>query len=75
VASSLIEDYIAWDPVINDGASVIEAIDAERRFRLSFWDALVIVAAHRAGAGVVLSEDFSHGQKYGDVQAVDPFSA
>jgi predicted nucleic acid-binding protein len=72
-ARSLIEDYIAWDPVINDGTSVIEAIDIERRFRLSFWDALIIVAAHRAGAGVVLSEDFSHGQKYGDVQVVDPF--
>ena len=74
-ARSLIEDYIAWDPVVNDGASVLEAIDLGRRYRLSFWDALIIVGAHRAGAGVVLSEDFSHGQNYGDVQMVDPFRA
>jgi predicted nucleic acid-binding protein len=72
-ARSLIADYLAWDPVVIDGTSVLEAIDAERRHRLSFWDALIIVAAQASGAGTILSEDFNHGQKYDSVQVLNPF--
>ena len=71
---SLIADYLAWNPVVIDGTSVLEAIDAERRYRLSFWDALIVVAAQASGAGILLSEDFNDGQKYGSVQVVNPFS-
>jgi predicted nucleic acid-binding protein len=71
---SLIADYLAWNPVVIDGTSVLEAIDAERNYRLSFWDALIVVAAQASGAGIILSEDFNHGQKYGSVQVVNPFS-
>ena len=72
-ARSLVADYMAWDPVVNDGTSILEAMDAERRYKISFWDALIIVAAQRSEAGVILSEDFSHGQKYGSVRVLNPF--
>ena len=38
-ARSLVADYMAWDPVVNDGTSVLEAMDVERRYKISFWDA------------------------------------
>ena len=72
-ARSLVADYMAWDPVVNDGTSILEAMDAERRYKISFWDALIIIAAQRSEAGVILSEDFSHGQKYGSVRVQNPF--
>ena len=72
-ARSLVADYMAWDPVVNDGTSILEAMDAERRHKISFWDALIIVAAQKCEADVILSEDFSHGQKYGSVRIVNPF--
>ena len=72
-ARSLVADYMAWDPVVNDGTSILEAIDAERRYKISFWDALIIVAAQKSEADVILSEDFSHGQKYGSVRVLNPF--
>ncbi len=72
-ARSLVADYMAWDPVVNDGTSILEAMDAERRYKISFWDALIIIAAQRSEADVVLSEDFSHGQKYGSVRVLNPF--
>ncbi len=72
-ARSLVADYMAWDPVVNDGTSILEAMDAERRYKISFWDALIIIAAQRSEAGVILSEDFSHGQKYGSVRVLNPF--
>jgi len=74
-ARSLIADYLAWDPVVNDGTSILEAMDAERHFKISFWDALIIVAARKCEADVILSENFNHGQKYGSVRAVNPFES
>ncbi|NIA27702.1 MAG: hypothetical protein GWP02_06565 [Desulfobulbaceae bacterium] len=27
-ARSLVADYMAWDPIVNDGTSILEAMDA-----------------------------------------------
>lgn len=72
-ARSLVADYMAWDPVVNDGTSILEAMDAERHYKISFWDALIVVAAQKSEADVILSEDFGHGQKYGSVRVLNPF--
>ena len=74
-ARSLVADYMAWDPIVNDGTSILEAMDAEHRHKLSFWDALIVVAAQKVDADVILSEDFSHGQKFGAVRVLNPFFA
>ena len=73
-ARTLVADYLAWDPIVNDGAAVLEAVDVGHRHQLSFWDALVVVAALRGGASVIYSEDFNHGQKFGSVQVLNPFA-
>ena len=72
-ARRLVTDYLAWDPIVNDGVAVLEAVDLGYRHRLSFWDALVVVAAVKGGASVIYSEDFNHGQQFGSVQVVNPF--
>jgi len=72
-ARALITDYMSWNPVINDGATMLDAIDVEQRFKLSFWDAMIVVAAQKSGASVLLSEDFNNGQKFGPVQVRNPF--
>ena len=72
-ARALVVDYLAWDPFVNDGATVLEAVDAECRHQLSFWDALVVVAAVKSGASVIYSEDFNHGQTFGSVRVLNPF--
>ena len=72
VSSLLVEDLDSL-PDDHERKLMLEAIDAERRHRLSFWDALIIVAAQASGAGTILSEDFNHGQKYGSVEVVNPF--
>lgn len=73
-ARILISDYLAWDPIVNDGASMLEAIDLEQRYQLSFWDSLIVAAAHRGGASVIYSEDFNHGQSFGSVEVQNPFA-
>ncbi len=74
-ARSLVADYMAWDPIVNDGTSILEAMDVERRYKISFWDALIVVAAQQAEADVILSEDFNHGQQFGSVRVMNPFVA
>lgn len=56
-----------------DTALVLDAIRTSRTWKVSFWDALVLGAANGAGCARVLSEDLSHGQRYGDVVVENPF--
>ena len=68
----IVADYLTWQVVVNSGESILEALDLEARFQISFWDALVLQAAHAAGAEVVYSEDLSDDQTYGPVRVVNP---
>lgn len=68
----LVADYLSWRVVVNDGSAVLEALDIQARFKMSFWDALIIQAAQTAGAEILYSEDLSDGQQYGDLRVVNP---
>ena len=70
----IVSDYLAWQVVVNEGDSILEALDIEARYQVSFWDALIIQAAHVAGAEILYSEDLSDGQLYGDVRVRNPFT-
>jgi predicted nucleic acid-binding protein len=72
-AKGVLTDYLAWEVVVNDGVALLEALELESRYGLSFWDALIVQAANAAGAEGLCSEDFNHGQVYGMVTAVNPF--
>src|SRR5262245_2860282 len=69
----IVSDYLAWQVVVNGGDSILEALDIEARHQVSFWDALVIQAAHTGGAEILYSEDLSDGQRYGMVKVENPF--
>jgi predicted nucleic acid-binding protein len=68
----IVSDYLTWHVVVNGGESILEAMDLESRYRIAFWDAMVIQAAQLSGADVLYSEDLSDGQKYGSVQVINP---
>ena len=69
----LIRDYLSWDVVVNTPESIFEALAIQSRYKVSFWDALIVQAAIYSGAETLYSEDLSHGQKYAAVQVVNPF--
>lgn len=68
----IVSDYLTWQVIVNGGESILEAMDLESRYQISFWDAMVIQAAQLSGADVLYSEDLSDGQKYGTVQVINP---
>jgi predicted nucleic acid-binding protein len=72
-ARAVIADYLRWEVVVNTGESILDAIALERRYQLSFWDALIVQAARACGAEVVYSEDLSPGQVYDSVRVISPF--
>jgi predicted nucleic acid-binding protein len=60
--------------VVTIGPELIhEAIDTSVQNKLSFWDALVIVAAESANCGLLYSEDMNAGQAVRNVRIANPF--
>lgn len=70
----VVRDYATWEVVVNTAESIAQALEIEARYRISFWDALIVQAAEDAGAAVLYSEDLAKGQKYGAVRVVNPFA-
>ena len=72
-ARRFVEDYLCWEVIINDGDSILGALDLERRFGINFWDCLIVHAANHSGAETLYTEDLNHGQVYGNVEVTNPF--
>jgi len=62
-------------PVVEiDAGLVARAIENRREFGISYWDGLIVAAAERSGCTHILSEDFTHGRSYRNIQAMNPFA-
>ena len=59
--------------VWTDYPLIVAGIETALRFGVSYWDGAIIAAAERLGAPILYTEDLNHGQRYGSVQAVNPF--
>lgn len=53
---------------------ITRAIDIKIKWRLSYWDSLILSAAERAQCSKIYSEDFSDGRSYDSVRACNIFS-
>ena len=56
-------------------AHVDLALETTARFRVSYFDALILAAARLAGWATVFSEDLHGGQDYGGVRVENPLPA
>jgi len=57
-----IDNLLDFEVIDIDVPLIKEAIDCSILDQISYWDALVVVAAQRGGCGTVLTEDLNHGQ-------------
>ena len=72
-ARQIVADLAQWQYHAPDASDLLEAIDFQQDYRLSFWDAMILQSAARLGCKQLLSEDLSHGQVYREVQVINPF--
>ncbi len=71
-ARAIVEDFSHW--CIETGpAEIRRAFQIEDEAHISFWDALIIASAIKAGASHILSEDMNHGQIIAGIEIRNPF--
>lgn len=75
MAKEIIRDLMKWHVVVNNGDSILDAIDISEKYGYSFWDSLIIEAALTGGVSVLLSEDLQHGQVISGVTIRNPFKS
>jgi predicted nucleic acid-binding protein len=68
-----VREFFAWNPIPVTPAITENAWAIEDRFRLAFWDALIVSAALASRCSFLLSEDLQDGQNLGGIQVVNPF--
>ena len=72
-AREIMRSYLSWEIKENTSLSVIRASEIEEQYHISFWDALVVVAAYTAKADRILSEELNSGQLIEGILIVNPF--
>ncbi|HDI60613.1 MAG TPA: PIN domain-containing protein [Desulfobacteraceae bacterium] len=72
LARSLVETYACWPLVTPDPADLLKASEIEERYRLSFWDAMIVAAAVKARAATLWTEDLSHESLIEGIRVVNP---
>jgi len=68
-----IRNLMTWRPVVVNAALIEEAWTIEGRYRISFWDALIVAAAKMASCRYLLTEDLQEGQEVDAIVVVNPF--
>jgi predicted nucleic acid-binding protein len=72
-ATQIISNLGAWQvhqPGVDD---IVDAIQLQTRYQLSFWDAMILTSAIALGCDVVWSEDLNSGQIYQKTVVKNPF--
>ena len=72
-ARAVVDSYRVWCVEITC-AEIWDAFRIEDEAGIGFWDALIVAAARKAGAGRLLTEDLNSGQIIAGVRIENPFS-
>jgi len=69
-----IQALMTWDPHPIDRELLLAAREIERRYRISWWDSMIVSAARLQGCKLLLSEDMQDGMSFDGVTVRNPFS-
>ena len=66
--------YLAWKPRAIDDEVLHAAREIERRYKISWWDSLIVAAAQLQDCGLLLTEDLQDGMAFGSLKVRSPFT-
>lgn len=69
-----VEALAAWEPLALDMPLIARGFALQGRYRLSYWDALIVAAAETGCCEEILSEDLAEGALYAGIQVRNPFA-
>ena len=72
-ARAEVRDLLTWNPVPIGASTLERGWKIQDRYKISFWDALIVAAAAQSSCGYLLTEDLQAGQNLDGVVVVDPF--
>lgn len=64
----------AWNPVHINLDIIKNAWSIIDKFRISWWDSLIVSAAQTLNCDYLLTEDLQENQIFGSVQVINPFN-
>jgi len=68
-----VQALMAWEPLSMDGSLLELGRIVHLEHGVSWWDSLILAAAHKANCTLLYSEDLAAGRVYGGVGVVNPF--
>lgn len=72
-ARRALRDLARLPTVQVDPEMILKAVETMHRYRLSFWDSLIVQAALHGGATTLYTEDLQHGQVIETLSVENPF--
>lgn len=72
-AEAAISDLGCWTIHRPGHPDVLNAARLHRRYKVGWWDAMILNSAIETGCSIIWSEDLSDGQRYGTVMVRNPF--
>ena len=73
-AKDIISHLARWRTHSPTATDILEAINIQTRYDISFWDAMIIQSAIRLKCERLWSEDLNAGQRYAGVTVANPFN-
>ena len=72
-AAQIVADLSVWEVHCPRMEDVLDAIRLQKRYQVSFWDAMILASALQLGCQILWSEDLNPGQVYDQVEVQSPF--
>lgn len=70
-----LDQLAVWPVLTPDYVALRDAVELSASANVSFWDALIVVAAARSGAKRLCTEDLQDGQIILGVEVMNPFAS
>ena len=72
-AQYVLERLRDWTLHRPDHGSIMRSLQLHLRYKIQWWDAMIVNSAIELGCSILWTEDLRHGQKIGGVTVRNPF--
>ena len=73
-AAQILADFAQWRVYSPKPVDLVAAVELQRRYKLSFWDSLIVLAAKRLRCDRIWTEDLTEGAVYEGIAVCNPFA-
>lgn len=72
-AAAIVDDFGTWPVFSPSVGDILEGARLAQRYRIHFWDGMIVRGAAALGAELIWTEDLNSGQRYEGITVRNPF--